>query len=384
MARIKKSKNDEVYKADNYIRFDWAIKWLQGRNVCLSVVNDLLSFYLMKIVSKILFVLLLFLGTHIRVLSQELPVHEQYIFDYSLVNASFVGLTEATIVKLSHRQQWFGTQHPPNTSVALARHRFKATNFGLGGYFFQDQNGANSNYGMQVSGSYHLLLKSKRTTKHVLSFGLSLKGAIHILDESGFERDTYDPIIRYSTSKTYLCNANAGILYSTTSFFAGYSIENLIPLIDNMYKQQFEPRFKFIHNVHFGKLWDFRDNQQIRASLIYKSNFTLQHQIDASFRYYYLFGQAARSKHVKYRDEIWGGINYKQTLDVNNFSPLSIQPIIGCSLKNYSIALLYDYPLSALSSYCYGSVQILLAVRFNHTDWKFWQDFSVPNFYFDF
>ena len=338
----------------------------------------------MNLLCKILIILFFVIVGRISTFAQELPVHEQYIFDFSLVNPSFIGLTEATIVKLSHRQQWFGVKNPPNTSFALARHRFKATNVGLGGYFFQDQNGPNANYGLQVSSSFHVMLKSNRTKKHILSFGLSIKGSMHILDESGFEKDVYDPLIRYYKTTSYLFNANAGILYSTRSFFAGYSVDNLVPLVDNVYKSQIEPRFKFSHNIHFGKLWNFLDNHQIRASLIGKTNFTLQHQVDASIRYYYLFGQAARSKHVRYRDEIWGGFNYKQTLDIGNYSPMSIQPIVGYTKNIYSVALLYDYPLSPLQKYSFGSIQILLALKFAHTDWKYWQDFQVPNFYYDF
>lgn len=337
--------------------------------------------------TKIYFIFIILLISINFTQAQELPVHEQYIFDYTLVNPSFAGLTQSTMIKLSHRQQWFGFKNPPNTSFLLARHRFKETNLGVGGYIYQDQNGPNSNYGIQASASYHLLLKSNRNKKHILSFGLSLKAKIHVLDESKFEHDIYDPIITYGKNLSYLFNSNAGILYSTTKFFLGYSADNLLPFVDNLYKSNTEPRFNFIHNVHIGKVWEFKNNHQIRVSAIYKTDLkihSLMQQLDASLRYYYQFGQQARSKHVRYKDMLWGGINYKQTLDLGNFSPLSISPVLGYTKNIYSVAISYDYPMSPISKYSFGSVQVMLSVKFAHTDWRFWEDFKVPNFYYDF
>ncbi|MDR2836135.1 MAG: type IX secretion system membrane protein PorP/SprF [Bacteroidales bacterium] len=335
-----------------------------------------------KVYILLFFAIVLIITKNIK--AQSLPIHEQYVFDYSLENPSFIGLTDATIIKLSHRQQWFGVKDPPNTTFALARHRFKDTNLGLGGYIYSDQNGPNSRYGIQVSGSYHLMLKSNRTRKHILSFGLSFKTQYHLLDESNFERDIYDPIIKYGKEYSIIFNSNAGILYSTTRFFAGYSIDNLLPFSDKLYKSKNEPKPNFLHNFHLGKVWEILDFNQIRVSLSYKSDFKIQHQVEGNLRYYYLYNQSAKSKHVRYQNEIWGGVNFKQTLDRGNLSPLSVAPVIGYTHTKYSIALLYEITLSPLQKYNYGTMQILLAFKLIHTDWKYWNDFKVPNFYYDF
>ena len=38
--------------------------------------------------------------------AQNIPVHEQYMFDWMLVNPSFAGFSEITNVKVVHREQW--------------------------------------------------------------------------------------------------------------------------------------------------------------------------------------------------------------------------------------------------------------------------------------
>lgn len=338
-----------------------------------------------KLKKRIKYILILFLCLfNGYIFSQNQPIHEQYIFDFSLENPSFVGLNDATIIKLVHRQQWFGISNPPNTTFALVRHRFKDTNLGLGGYIYSDQNGANARYGMQVSASYHLLLKSNRNKKNILSFGLSFKGNYHILDQSNFEKDIYDPIINYGRTSSWNINANAGILYSTNSFLLGYTADNLIPLVDKISRITLEPKKIMYHNFHIGKIWSFQENHQIRAYLSFKTEFKIQNQIDINLRYYFLHNKAARSKRVRYQDEIWAGINYKQTLDRDNLSPLSIAPIIGYTKNNYSLALLYDFTLSTLRANNFGTVQVMIAFKLSHSPFQNWSDFKVPNFYYDF
>lgn len=329
-------------------------------------------------------IITIFCGLSFFAFSQNQAIHEQYIFDLSLENPSFVGLNDATIIKLSHRQQWFGVSNPPNTTFALVRHRFDNANFGLGGYIFSDQNGANSRYGLQVSASYHLLLKSTRNNKSILSFGLSFKGNYHILDQSNFEQEIYDPIINYGQLRSFNFNANAGILFSTSTLLAGYSVDNLLPFVDKISRISLEPKVRMYHNFHIGKIFPIQDRHQLRLYLSFKTEFKIQNQIDFNARYHYLFNKAARFVRVRYQDELWCGVNYKQTLDLGNYFPLSVAPIVGYTKKNFSMALLYEFNISPMLAYNYGTVQLMLAMKLSHSPFQNWNDFKVPKFYYDF
>ncbi|MDR2010453.1 MAG: type IX secretion system membrane protein PorP/SprF [Bacteroidales bacterium] len=331
--------------------------------------------------------IILFVVFGISVISlkaQEVPVHEQYIFDYMLVNPCFTGIAESSVIKLAHREQWTGIKDSPRTSFLLMRHRLKDQNLGIGGYIFTDSNGPNSHHGLQLSGSYHLLLKSKRTNKLILSFGISLRGEFHILDESNFESDIYDPVIKYSSVSSFLPNANAGILLSTTSLFIGYAVDNLIPYTDKLYNDSYEPRRYFLHNFHFGKIWNVGRDGQVRPSLTFKTNLHGQNQADFSFRYYFLFDKKVKSTFVKHSNEFWVGILYKQTMDKQHFSPLSVSPAFGFTFNKFTLSYLYDFGLTRIQTRNFGTHQISIGIKFLHNYYSTWNKFDIPYFESDF
>ncbi|MDL2262052.1 type IX secretion system membrane protein PorP/SprF [Bacteroidales bacterium OttesenSCG-928-I21] len=315
--------------------------------------------------------------------SQDRPIHEQYIFDYMLVNPCFTGLSETSAVKLSHRQQWIGINEAPRTSFLLLRHRLKTQNFGIGSYIFTDSNGPNSLHGIQISGSYHVLLKSRRTKKIILSFGLSARGEFHILDESKFNKDIYDPAVTYTRNSSFLPNANAGILISSTNAFFGYTVDNLIPYIDKIYSS-LEMEKHFLHNFHIGKIWKVGRNGQIRPALTFKSDFRGQNQMDLSFRYYFLFNKSVRTSFVRHSNDFWIGILYKQTLDKQHISPLSISPAFGFSVNKFTLSYLYDFGLTSLLSQHYGTHQITIGFKFAKDHYSNWGKFDTPHFQSDF
>lgn len=316
--------------------------------------------------------------------AQDLPVHEQYIFDYMLVNPSFTGITETSTVKLTHRQQWTGIKDAPNSSFLLFRHRLNGRLGGIGGYLYSDQNGANSKYGLQISSSFHLLLKQNRTNKIILSFGMSFRGTIHILDESKFDKSIYDPIINYGQKTSFIPNANFGILLSTTTAFIGYSTDNLIPYTSRVYNIELEPKHKVLHNIHIGKIWEISGGRHVKPAILFKTNGSGLNQLDVSFRYSFLFNKEAKSVYLKYRNEFWLGFIYKHTLDKGYESPLSISPSFGFTYNNFTLSYLYDFGLSTLNRYHYGTHQISIGIKFMQNYRKVWSKYNIPYFEYDF
>jgi type IX secretion system PorP/SprF family membrane protein len=318
------------------------------------------------------------------VFPQDMPVHEQYLFDYMLVNPSFAGLSEITTVKMIHRQQWIGIENAPKTSFLLFKHRLNDRTGGIGGYIFSDQNGPNSWYGVQLSWSFQSLLNSKRYDKHILSFGMSFKGIFHMLDETKFERDIYDPIISYSRRVTFNPGANAGIMYSYRQSFIGFGFDNLLQYSDRMYNMTVEPVSHVLMNAHTGHIFPLGRRLQIRPSLLFKTNFHGLNQLDVNCKFNLFGDKEIKSVYIRANSEFWAGFSYRQTLDAGHFAALSMLPSFGFSYGAFTFMYLYDIGLTRLQNYHYGTHQICLGLRFFPDKYVNWGKHNIPAFIDDF
>lgn len=316
--------------------------------------------------------------------SQDLPVHEQYMFDWTLVNPSFMGLSESTSVKLLHREQWIGIENSPRTSLLLVKRRLKDRTGGLGGYVFSDRNGPSSKHGFQFSWSYQAMIDVKRYDRLILSLGMSVKGLMHVLDETQFERHIYDPIIDYTKKTSFIPGANAGFLLSYKDYFVGASFDNLIQFTDRMYNQALEPPPRVLLNAHTGAIFDIIQRVQIRPSVLYKSNFHGLNQLDVNCKVHIFSGKDVRSVYIRYSNEFWAGLSYKQTLDYKNSSALALSPSFGFSTGAFTFAYLYDIGLTSLQMFHYGTHQVSIGLRFFPDKYVNWGKHHIPLFLEDF
>lgn len=316
--------------------------------------------------------------------AQDLPVHEQYMFDYMLVNPSFAGMSEVTSVKVIHREQWIGIDDAPRTSFLLFKHRLNERTGGVGGYIFSDKNGPNSKYGGQLTWSFQALLDSKRYSRTILSFGISFRALLHTLDETGFENTIYDPIITYSKQTSFIPNANAGLVLSYNQAFLGLSFDNLIPWSDRMYNFTIEPVNFVLMNVHTGNIFVLSRKVQFRPSVMFKTNFHGLNQLDVNAKFHVFGNKPIRSVYIRYQNEFWFGFSYRQTLDYNNISALSLSPTFGFTIDKFSFMYLYDLGLTHLQLFHSGTHQICVGIRFFHDKYRNWGKHSIPVFTDDF
>ncbi|MDD2386159.1 MAG: type IX secretion system membrane protein PorP/SprF [Bacteroidales bacterium] len=328
------------------------------------------------------FTLIGVLGTFLQ--AQNLPVHEQYMFDFMLVNPAFAGISEITSVKITHREQWVGMDDSPSTSFLMFKHRLKGRAGGIGGYLYSDNNGPNSYNGFQISWSWQALISAKRYNKMILSFGMSFRGMLHSLDESKFDRDMYDPLIDYNRKVTFIPNANAGLVLSYKQHFLGASFENLLPWSDRMYNISYEPINYVIMNIHTGHILKIKSRFQLRPSALVKTNFHGLNQLDLNLKFHIMSGKDVRSVYIRYSNEIWLGLSYNQTLDWMQSAPLSLSPAIGLSYHAFTFMYLYDLGLTSLQSCHFGSHQISIGIRLWHNKYYNWDKHLIPSFNDDF
>ena len=120
--------------------------------------------------------------------AQQVPLYSQYMMNGFLLNPAFAGAEGYTALNLTSREQWLGLQNAPRTHALSGQTRLLKNSFiskgasvrkrqrmssrsgkvGLGGYVFNDRNGAIDRTGLQFSYAYHI-----RMRKSQLSFGIS-------------------------------------------------------------------------------------------------------------------------------------------------------------------------------------------------------------------
>ena len=306
---------------------------------------------------------LLFAGVGVK--AQDAPVYEQYVFDNTLLNPAFTGLVNIIQLKAAHRQQWigFGPEKTPSTTFIMYRSRFKARDGGIGGFLYTDKNGANSQTGLQVNGSFQFLMRTKRTTRTILSFGFGATVFMHTYDESRFDKDIYDPIVDYSKHNYFGYDANFGVLLTHGGLIAGVSFDNLLQWTCPIYNPELERSLSVNMNTHVGKTFWLTPHMQIAPLLVYKTNMKNLNQMDLGVKFKILSGNKIRTIYTKDENEVVLGLTYKQTLDVGNVSPLSISPMVGLVFKGISVSYLCEIGLTGLQRYNYGSHQIALGFR---------------------
>ena len=343
--------------------------------------------YMCKVWRILLVMLFPLVLSEIRVCAQDAPVYEQYVFDNTLLNPAFTGLVDIIQVKAAHRQQWtgFGTADgTPNTTFLLFRSRFKDRDGGLGGFLYNDKNGVNSQTGLQVNGSFQFLMRTKRKTRTILSFGFGATVFVHTYDETRFDRDIYDPIVNYSKKNYFGYDANFGVLLTHGGLLVGLSLNNMLQWTCPVYNVEIERSPSVNMNFHAGKTFWLTSHFQISPLLVFKTNMKNLNQMDIGIRVKMLSGNKIRTIYTKDENEVVIGLVYKQTLDVGNQSPLSISPMAGMVFKGISVYYLYDIGLTGLQRYNYGTHQISIGFRMYRDKFTTLDKHNVASMVYDF
>ncbi|MBP7462789.1 MAG: type IX secretion system membrane protein PorP/SprF [Bacteroidales bacterium] len=296
--------------------------------------------------------------------AQNIHVHEQYVFDRYLLNPAFCGLGEGTNIKLTHRQQWVGFENSPKTSFLSLTSRPAGQPMGLGAYVYNDMNGPNQRIGAQFTFAYHLLLRSRRYDQTILSMALSFNGQYHILDESGFDRDMFDPIITYTRLSSFLPDFNAGAVLTHTNMMVGFSADHLIPGYDKIYNRELEEALPMVMNMHAAYIVNLQYNFKLKPLLNVRTDMKGHTQMELMARVSYGYGKRIQSAVMRYPNEFYVGFCYRHTLDYTNSAPLSFQPFFGVKVGAFTFSYMFDMGLTAIQLNNYGSHQISIGLFF--------------------
>jgi len=300
--------------------------------------------------------------------AQQLPLYTQYMNNGFLLNPAMSGYDGYTSLNLTARKDWVGFKGAPLTysfsaqtrlmqqghkiiSRRIGNNRLRSRTkgrVGLGGYVFNDVNGAISRTGVNVSYAYHIYMY-----KSQLSLGLAGQFFQFKIGDSLTYFNPSDPLIGTGyQSVAYIPDANFGVFWTSRNWFAGLSANQLFQSVARlgsgdlgnlkMYRHYYAMAgYRFI-NEHSG--FDFE------PSFLVKASSRVTPQADMTLKVYY-------------KTDYWAGMSYRTS---GSFSAM-----FGVKADKLYLGYAIDFALSSIRKYSFGSHEVLLSVKFGSNERRY-------------
>lgn len=309
------------------------------------------------------------LGICISANSQQLPLYTQYMNNGFLINPAMAGYDGYTSFNLTARRQWAGFENAPlnysfsgqtrllRQSYQIKTRRIRKNKFkqstkgrvGIGGYVFNDINGLVSRTGGQFSYAYHIYMYQSQ-----LSFGLGGQMYQYKIDRDKLTfYNEGDPLIQ-SDLKTvaFIPDANFGVYWTSPEWFIGFSANQLFQSVLKLGSGDLGNLKMYRHYYLMGgyRFINQASGFDFEPSFLLKTTEQFLPQGDISFKAYY-------------KTDYWVGLSYR----TNG----SIAGMFGIRSDKLYIGYAYDYSLSSIRKYSFGSHEVLLSVKFGSNARRF-------------
>ncbi len=295
---------------------------------------------------------------------QQFPMYSQYIMNGFLLNPSYAGSDYYTTFGLTVREQWLNLPHAPSTYAAAFQTRILNDSYitkstavrkkisrptrggrvGVGGYLFSDHNGIMHRTGLQMAYAYHLPIDEEQQ----LSFGLSLSAYQYFVDINGavMPGDVNDELLNNYDQVVYIPDANFGISYSTSKYYAGFSMTNLFRGTLMIGNGGDNGRSELGHYFLTGGIrFNVASDWIIEPSVMFKSS----DMVLKSF-------QADLTARVYYMEDYWLGLSYR--------SADALILLAGVKVDRFYLGYAFDFTMSEIRSYTYGTHELTVLARF--------------------
>lgn len=323
-----------------------------------------------KATGIVFFVFLIF--SFVKVKAQQNTQFSQYIFNGLYINPAAAGAKEDFYLHSFYRSQWTGVTGAPQSLSLAADGTVNDEKVGLGLLLANDKIGAQSSLAAYANYAYRLQM-GEGGINH-LAFGLgvgfvqsAINGSLLNAGQSG------DNTIPVGTQSTLLPDARAGVLYTSESFFAGFSADNLVAKYLNRDKSLNVP----IPQPHFyltaGTLFNLNDEVKLKPSFLIKNAAGTATSLDLNS--FLILG-----------DKFWVGGTYRSNLKLlsnsfnNSFQNSSavVAQIEFFATSKLRIGYAFDYSMSAFSGFGNGSHELSLGIYLTK---KATQNFATSSYF---
>jgi type IX secretion system PorP/SprF family membrane protein len=307
---------------------------------------------------QILTFLLLMLNAGL-IYAQQDAQQSQYMFNGIYINPAYAGYKENLNLHSYYRSQWTGIPGSPVSTSLAVDATANDGNVGLALQLSSDKLGAQSNLSAYANYAYRLRMNSDGSSR--LAFGLGV--GIQQLAINGAVLDPNDPEPSplAGTQSTVLPDARLGIYYSTESFYAGVSADNLVSQYINLKAYQYIAQPKPHYYLTAGFLAPLSDGLMLKPSFLLKDDAGGPTSLDLNA--FLLFG-----------DKLWVGGSYRAGVKLYNKSYLqndlsNLNSIVGAveffPIENLRVGYGYDISVGPLKSYSGGTHEISIGFYFD-------------------
>lgn len=297
---------------------------------------------------------------------QQTPIYSQYMLNGFLLNPAVAGSEGYTAVNLTAREQWVGMEHGPGTyalsfqtrilknsyiskgaSVRKRRRRSsRSGQVGLGGYFFNDRNGAMERIGVKGTYAYHIKMSHSQ-----LSFGLTLAGYNYRVNENLINlADPGDQVWLGVDRSIFIPDADFGTYYSARDLWAGFSVENLLESTLKLSNAgTTELHMERTYYLMGGYDFEINRDWDLSTSTLFKFAENVKFQWDLNAK-------------MIYDQEYWGGLGYRTGHSIINSSTLVV--MLGVSVDRLIFGYSYDIGLNSTMKYSFGTHEFTFVAKF--------------------
>lgn len=289
--------------------------------------------------------------------AQKQYLTNQYVYDLFQINSSAAAFHKNCFtINGFIQKQWFGTDLSPTTQIFSFQTALKGA-LGSGTYIFNDRNGFYRHIGLHQAFSYEILLVKKRNRVVTLSFGLAADVEQTSLNKTeltpGYE---LDPVMSGGNENGWGYNASTGILIKYNNMHLGFSVDNLLPQTNPMFKTEYEPELTPDFYIHAGGTFKAGDRDLfLEPLLMYQRISVVSSRFDINLKLYI----PTPNENVS----VWGILAYQHVLDDSFGKSLSTIITAGIVYKNFSIGIEYKLGLTSAQADYGSSYQLILSYR---------------------
>jgi type IX secretion system PorP/SprF family membrane protein len=211
---------------------------------------------------------------------------------------------------------------------------------GLGGYIFNDKNGAVERTGIKATYAYHIRFQQSQ-----LSFGLSLVGYQFRIDDDLINlEDPGDDLWLGANKSVFIPDADVGVYYSARDYWVGFSVDQLLESTLKIGDSGYD-RYKMERNYYLIGGYDF----EIRRDYTITPSTLLKFAENGKF-------QADIGAKLFYQQSYWAGLAYR----TGNTAVV----MAGVSIDKLIFGYAFDISMSSIMKYSYGTHEFTFIAKF--------------------
>jgi len=307
-----------------------------------------------------LFIAIVFMGCWIQANAQQVPLYSQYLLNGFLLNPAVAGSEGYTAVNLTAREQWIGLRDGPGTyalsfqtrvlkksyisrqSSVKRRQRSgsRSGNVGLGGYLFNDRNGAVERIGLKGTYAYHINFAQSQ-----LSFGLSFVAYQFRLDDEMITlEEPGDDLWLGAKKSVFIPDADFGVYYTGREYWAGFSVDQMFESVLKIGDSGYD-RYTMERNYYLMGGYDF----EVRRDITVSPSTLVKFAENGKF-------QADLTGKFIYQQSFWGGLTYR--------TGHAVIVMAGVSVDKLIFGYAFDIGLNSIMKHSYGTHEFTFVAKF--------------------